>query len=647
MDINDQSFLLFGGKGGNGKTTSACATALHLARNRQEKRIMIVSTDPAHSIGDSFNCTVGSTVTPIVGVKNLWALELAAEQEADYFRQKYDVVLKKIVERGTLFDQKDIEDFFSLSIPGLDEIMAIIKVANFLRENKYDIIILDTAPTGHTMKLLAMPDELKKWLSVLELMQSKHRFLVRQFTGRYKKDDADRFLKTMKEDIKLVSSLLRNGRTSLFIPVVIPEYLPVKETERLVSVLKRRGIPTQYLIVNRIKTNTNGCTFCTTETANQAQWLDSIRSVFSKYDLQEIPAFPYEINGKERLTEYGQYLFGNLSKPVFQVEDVPTRRNMSISSKPLKVKILGKETSFIIIGGKGGVGKTSLASATALHLAAEYPTKKVLIFSTDPAHSLSESFDTSIGEDPVPIVQGLNLHGLELNAEKIMADFKRDYRKKMSAMFGAFVGVDIKFDREIMEELIESSPPGMDEMMALTEVMEFVNSKQYDIYVFDSSATGHLLNFLSMPEIIRDWLKAIFRLQIKYQNVMELGSMADELLDFSKKVRKVQSILQDEDQCDFIALTIPEMMGIRELNRMLRSVKKLNIPGSSIVVNMVRTDNDCSFCRTKRNGELLHIDQLIKEKATDYQITQIPLFSNHVKGIEGLNNIKEVLYGKA
>ncbi|MFQ5981656.1 MAG: TRC40/GET3/ArsA family transport-energizing ATPase, partial [Candidatus Heimdallarchaeota archaeon] len=404
MNLEDRSFLLFGGKGGNGKTTSACATALYLAREKPEKKIMIVSTDPAHSIGDSFGCGVGSTITPIDGVENLSALEIAADEEADRFREQYDHVMKKIFERGTWFDRQDIDGFFSLTLPGLDEVMAIVRIANLVRDREFDVIIVDTAPTGHTIKLLAMPGEMNKWISVLDMMQSKHRFLAKQFTGRYKKDDADKFLDTMGRDLKRVRRLLRNPRHTLFIPVVIPEDLPVTETEKLLSVLKKHGISTRYIIVNRVKSGEGNCPYCSTEAVNQRQLMADIREKFSKYELCEVPAFPYEIYGLDRLSEYGEYLFDERAEPVFQLEKYAVGSKEEPTSEPPKVNVSGTDTSFIIFGGKGGVGKTSLAAATALHLAAKHPAKKVLIFSTDPAHSLTEIFDTPIGESVVQIM---------------------------------------------------------------------------------------------------------------------------------------------------------------------------------------------------------------------------------------------------
>ena len=658
LDLEGRSFLLFGGKGGNGKTTSACATALYLARERPNQKILIVSTDPAHSIGDSFECTVGSSVTPIEGVENLWGLEVASQEELDWFKQQYVGVIRIILDRGTWFDKEDIDGFLELDPPGIDELMAIIRIGKLLREGKFDVIIVDTAPTGHTIRFLAMPDELGKWVSLLELMQSKHRFLMRSWTGRYRKDDADKFLKTMQEDVKRVRRLLRGLRTTLFIPVVIPEDLPVAETEKLLTVLKKHHIPTRYIIVNRMKRSNGNCRYCSPAIEDQRNWMDNIRDKFRQYDLCEVPAFPYDIQGLERLNEYGDYLFVGKGEPsAFLSDGRPSRLDIHVSgrgdgrppSRELNLEPSDTGLSFVIFGGKGGVGKTSIAAATALHLSGEYPTKKVLIFSTDPAHSLGESFDIPIGESVVQIVPELNLFGIEINAETLLADFNKTFMESITALFNRFTGggVNLVFDREILEEMASTSPLGLDEMMALAKVMEYVNEERFDIYIFDSAATGHLLKFLSMPDAIRDWLKVNFRLQIKYKEVMGMSELARELLDLAKKVRRVQSILTDGERCQFVAVTIPEIMAIKELDRLLCGINDLNIASSNVVVNMVRANSDCDFCQFKGEREHELIEKLIRNKQPDYQITQVPLFDDQVRGIKTLTQLGEVLYAQS
>jgi len=656
-DIQDRSLLIFGGKGGCGKTTSACASGLYLARQYPEKRILIVSCDPAHSVGDSFGCKIGNSITSIEGFKNLWALEIKAEEEASEFKKKYDPVMKKIAERGTYFDRQDIESFLSLSMPGLDEIMAVIKIANILKEGRFDLIILDTAPTGHTIRLLGLPGQMKKWVEVMDLMQSKHRFLARHYTGKYRKDDADEFLEMMRDDVGKVKKLLGDRDLTAFIPVTRPQDLDIEETERLLKALKEYGIPTRSIIVNQIKSAAGKCPFCSNGEREQKKELDMVEQKFAGYELYHIPVFPCQIRGVDRLEEYAQALFEEKPCPLPSGKKRLTfkSRISSIIRLPRKSpQLIKKDVVLYIFGGKGGVGKTSIASASALNIAGKYPSKKVLVFSADPAHSLSDSFGLSIGDDPVRIgdvspeggIPG-NLYGLEIDSRKLLEKFKKDYGEKIKKAFGKFVGggIDVKFDREVLEELVSISPPGLDEIMALARIVEFMDEGRFDIYILDSAATGHLLRFLEMPRVAREWLNAIFRLLIKYKGVVQLTGQAEEMVEFSRKVRKVQEILTDPERCRFAVIGIPEVMGKDEMDDLLESLKRLKIPCRHILINMVLPETGCDFCGSKKKEQDKVIQEMNKERSPDYQISQLPFFPYQIRGIDRLNKFSEKIYG--
>jgi len=648
--IEERSLLIFGGKGGCGKTTSACATGLYAAEKCPKKKVLVVSCDPAHSVGDSFGCSVGNAVTPIKGLNNLWALELKAEEEASQFQNKYGPVMKKIAERGTYFDRQDIENFFSLSVPGLDEIMAVTKIAGVLKEKKFDLLILDTAPTGHTIRLLGLPLQMKKWVEVMDLMQSKHRFLAHRFAGRYKKDDADEFLETMDKDIDSVRRLLMDCDKTKFIPVTIPEVLAIEETERLLKTLRKYKISVNSIIVNQVKSSSNRCPFCSGGEKEQKEELNSINQKFAGFERHRVPAFPYEIRGINRLKEYARVLLEE--KPY----SLPAREKgfrfkanlFSITrsySRP--VSLIKKDLKLYMFGGKGGVGKTSIASATALRIARKYHSKKVLVFSTDPAHSLSDSFGASIGDNLTEIGGHKNLYALELNAQRLLEGFKKDYRDDIGEAFNRFLGggVDIKFDREVLEELISVTPSGLDEIMALAKIVEFMDEGKFDIYILDSAATGHLLRFLEMPQVAREWLNAIFKLLIRYKGVMRLTKQAEEIIKFSKKVRKIQEILTDSRRSQFAVIGIPESMGKSEMDDLLENLTRLKIPCNSILINKVLPKTRCNFCETKREEQIKIIQEINRERASSYQVSQLSLFPHEVTGINRLNEFANKIYG--
>ena len=136
--------LFFGGKGGTGKTTSAAATAIHLARQRPGENVLLVSTDPAHSLADSLGVPGGHQAAPVTGLDNLWFQELDAAQVDRQYRAEHEAAIKKLAGRGTFLDEEDIDEFWRLPLPGLDEVMAVIEIANLLKSDRYSLIVVDT-----------------------------------------------------------------------------------------------------------------------------------------------------------------------------------------------------------------------------------------------------------------------------------------------------------------------------------------------------------------------------------------------------------------------------------------------------------------------------------------------------------------------
>jgi len=311
--------------------------------------------------------------------------------------------------------------------------------------------------------------------------------------------------------------------------------------------------------------------------------------------------------------------------------------------------ILEREPSFVICGGKGGVGKTSIAAASALYLAQRKPDKKVLAFSTDPAHALSDSFQQHIGNQVTPIAGVDNLYALEIDGTQMLENLKQQYQDDIDEAFNKFLGgtgVDIKFDREIMKELLSLSPPGLDELMSLQKIMELMQEGNYDFFVLDSAASGHLVRFLELPHLVREWLKAAFRLLIKYRGVVKLNKATQLLVDLSKDTRKVLALFSDPQRTEFVMITIPEEMAVAEMGDLAKSIADLRIPCSHVVINMIVPPTDCSFCVAKRTEQQGCIRK-IEAKLPDHTIVPVPLLPHDVRGLENLRQLAEIMYADA
>jgi arsenite-transporting ATPase len=260
--------------------------------------------------------------------------------------------------------------------------------------------------------------------------------------------------------------------------------------------------------------------------------------------------------------------------------------------------------SLLLFAGKGGVGKTTLASATALRLAQEYPGKQVLLFSTDPAHSLSDCLDLPIGPRETPVAPGLT--ALEIDAEAEFSKLRALYAADVAALFSSLTGgasLDLAFDHEVIESVLDLSPPGLDEVMALTRAMELLESGKYDILVLDAPPTGHLVRLLELPDLIRDWLKMFFGLFLKYKSVLHLPATSDLLVTLSKRLKSLRSILADPEKGQLYAVSILTEMSREETWDLLAACRRMGVHVPALFLNLATPPSDCPLCQALAQAE--------------------------------------------
>ena len=298
--------ILFGGKGGVGKTTCASSAGLYLAK--EGFKTLVISTDPAHSLADSLGQKIGDQIKGVEGVKNLSVLEVNAQKALSQFKVKYEAQIKKIFDTSTYLDQEDIDSIFALPIPGIDEVMGFKTIVDLIEEAKFDKYIVDTAPTGHALRLLTLPELLDEWIKVLAKMRWKYRYMVESFSGKYNPDEGDDFLVEMKKTVKKIEGLLKDQNKCEFIAVTIPEDMAILETERLINNLNKYGIKVRQLAVNNVL-ELKDCEFCRERSKAQEEYVKQIRRKFSNLKTTIIPLQPREVKGIEALDKFSRRLF--------------------------------------------------------------------------------------------------------------------------------------------------------------------------------------------------------------------------------------------------------------------------------------------------------------------------------------------------
>ncbi|MDD5598927.1 MAG: ArsA family ATPase [Victivallaceae bacterium] len=296
---------LFGGKGGVGKTTCAAAAGLRSAQNQCPT--LVICTDPAHSLADSLDQTVGGEIKPVKDVENLSAIEVNSEKALEAFKTLHEAEIKNILDTSTHLDDEDIDSMFQLPIPGMDELMGFKTIVDLIDEGKFERYIVDTAPTGHALRLLNSPYLIDDWIKVMAKMRWKYRYMVQSFAGKYTPDKSDDFLMSLKKTVKRIEKMLRNDLESEFIVVTIPEPMAILETERLLLELDEFGIAAKRLIVNSVL-ESDGCEFCRERRKTQQEHIGRLKQRFGNLTIMPVPLQAKPVVGMAALNRIMDYL---------------------------------------------------------------------------------------------------------------------------------------------------------------------------------------------------------------------------------------------------------------------------------------------------------------------------------------------------
>jgi len=630
LDYRGLQLLIFGGKGGVGKTTCATAAALELAQRSPQSSFLLVSTDPAHSLADS--------LADLLPPDNLKVLELDAQEYLTTFKKTHNDKLREIAARGTFLDDDEISRFLDLSLPGLDELMAFLEISAWVENRSYDCIIVDTAPSGHTLRLLAMPEFLRKWLAMLETLLAKHRYMKWAFTRAHYRDELDTFLEEMSASVKRMEELLRDSARCRFVPVMLAEAMSIRETVSIVKEVDRLKLPMNDIVINRLYPD-NPCAVCRDERLRQIRELRNLfsQTQLSRFALWTVPLYAEEVRGRKALESFWD--------GVGQITQAPAAEREPPAVQALRVEAAIQwpppEATLLILAGKGGVGKTTLACATALQLAQNTSGKNVLLFSTGPAHSLSACLEVPIDSRPGVVMSGLTAMEIDSQAEfeALKKQYAGDIEKFLESVSSNF---DLTFDREVLERTLDLSPPGLDEVMALTRVMALLASGRYDVLVLDSAATGHLIRLLELPEIIDQWLKVFFDLFLKYQQIFRLTRFSQELVMISKNLKKLRELLNNPAKAALYAVSIPTDMAFEETRDLVTACERLGIRVPGLFLNLVTPLSDCDLCSALCRRESL-VRKKFQQSLSGKDVTVV-YRRGEIRGLRRLGELGKALY---
>jgi len=308
LALLDKRVLFFGGKGGVGKTT--CASAMALAASRVGRRVLLVSTDPAHSTSDMFERPIGPE--PVELLPNLSGLEIDGAFESRRYVSTVKERIKGLFGPQILKEASRQIDL-AASMPGAEEVALFDRMGELIRgeDPRFDLIVFDTAPTGHTLRLIHMPELMEAWIRAL----SRSR---RAMLGVEQDDATDPIMISLSarlERLREFRAQLLSPRTTAFVLVLVAERLPIEETARAIDQLREAGVNIGGLVVNRVLPASSPDPFLQSRHAQEQVYLDEIARRFRTHVNVQVPQLPWDVHGVGTLSTLAALLVTEATKP--------------------------------------------------------------------------------------------------------------------------------------------------------------------------------------------------------------------------------------------------------------------------------------------------------------------------------------------
>ncbi|KAL8936093.1 MAG: hypothetical protein Q9211_004351 [Gyalolechia sp. 1 TL-2023] len=306
-------WIFVGGKGGVGKTTTSCSLAIQLAKVR--KSVLLISTDPAHNLSDAFNQKFAKDARLIDGFTNLSAMEIDPNGSIqDLLKEGGEGAEQALQEMGGIGSM--MQDL-AFSIPGVDEAMSFAEVLKHVKSQSYELIIFDTAPTGHTLRFLQFPTVMEKALAKLSQLSTQFGPMLNSVIGArgglpggQQLDEILQKMESLRETIGEVNTQFKNPDMTTFVCVCIPEFLSLYETERMIQELTSYEIDTHAIVVNQLlfPKKSNDCEQCNARRKMQKKYLEQIEELYDEFNVVKMPLLVEEVRGKEKLESFSEML---------------------------------------------------------------------------------------------------------------------------------------------------------------------------------------------------------------------------------------------------------------------------------------------------------------------------------------------------
>jgi arsenite-transporting ATPase len=600
-------FLFFSGKGGVGKSTMSCATAVWLAKKGY--KTIIVTTDPAPNLSDIFGQDIGHKITPITGVESLSAIEIDPDIASNEYRERMIAPLRALLDEKNLQVMKE-----QMNSPCVEEVAAFDKFIEFMDDPFYDVVVFDTAPTGHTIRLLELPSG---WCSELEKGGSTCIGPSSSLQGAKLKYE------------KAIGHLQDRDGTS-FVFVLRPENSSILETKRSAAELSKLGITTTFFIVNGMLPEA-----ASTDSFFKKKWDAEqviVKRIEDEFEGRKLfyPLRDSEVSGLVLLESVGQTLFESRKDETAVREEIEIDSSKGDYQTESSVTGDGKDllrfftpvngTRYLFFTGKGGVGKSTVACTTSVYLAEKG--LKTLIVTTDPASHLQNIFGQPIQPEPTAIAGFDNLLAARIDQKKAWEEYSK-------RILRAVEDKDEEIRKAVEEDL---NSPCAQEMAAFEKFMSYFELHGYDVLIFDTAPTGHTLRLLELPS---DW-----------KGFIDLGTLTKKTSDETMlKYAHAIEAMRNQEKSTFVFVMYPEYTPMMEAWRASEDLKKqVGIETALVAVNYVLPEKYGRnvFFNNRRRQQEKYIREIKQRFKTP--IFTIPLLDHEPEGLADLKRLQQDVF---
>jgi len=569
-------FLFFTGKGGVGKTSIACATAIQLAA--KGKRVLLVSTDPASNIGQVFGISIGNSVTSVPSVLNLSALEIDPQAAAQVYRDRIVGPVRGILPEAVV---KGIEEQLSgactTEIAAFDEFTSLLVDSPLTAD--YDHIVFDTAPTGHTIRLLQLPGA---WSGFLEEGKGDASCLG-PLAG----------LEKQREQYKAAVDALADDKRTRLILVARAQQSTLREVARTHEELAGIGLKQQYLVINgilpKIEAETDGLAAAIYKREQAA--LNAIPEVLKSLPQDQVALKAFDLVGLDALR---QLLIDTPYKALGNSDSLVDLDKPSLSQLVDSIAVDGH--GLVMTMGKGGVGKTTIAAAVAVELA--HRGLSVHLTTSDPAAHLSDTLNGTL--------ENLTVSRIDPHEET------ERYRQQVLETKGATLDAH---GRALLEEDLRS--PCTEEIAVFQAFSRIIREAGKKFVVMDTAPTGHTL-------LLLDATGAYHR---------EVARQMDKAnLHFTTPMMQ----LQDPKQTKILIVTLAEKTPVLEAANLQSDLRRAGIEPWAWVVNnsIAATKSTSALLHQRALNELVEINSVAKQYSKRYAV--VPMLKDEPVGVKRL-----------